>query len=366
MSFIGTIRDRLREYELFHRRGAVFLDRAPSLSGSSGAGSFGGCNPSLPEPDRETAVDAAPPLSESSGAGSFGGRNPSLPEPNQDTAVDAAPPPAGNLIFRDRNKAAFLPHSYGTPLDSRPDGKIVVFGLPKAGNVWLVSLLCDYTGLPPVHPIEDVDRPGVGMCHLTYESFMADRADFLHAVYLVRDIRDIIVSYYHNGQTQWFKDDLPNFHYETIAEFYFEWFLPRVVTVHQIHTHADAYLSFGVPVIRYERLCEEPERELGRLIKRLGLPYDEERIGQAVANNRIDKLRAEGRMLDRMVPPSHFRKGGHGSYRTELPDPVLQHATSEFGELIRKWGYPDANSASALSLREIGTTRTPAAGAGAT
>jgi Sulfotransferase domain len=268
------------------------------------------------------------------------GADPKLVDVSDRASEKNAPGPAANLIFRETNRTSFVPASYATPLDSRPDGKIVVFALPKSGNVWLVSLLCDYTGLPPIDPVAEVDRRGAGMCHFPYAGFMAQRADFLHAVYLVRDIRDVIVSYFHNAQTEWFKDGLPNFYYDTIEQFYFEWFLTRVVQVHQIHTHADAYLDFGVPAIQYERLCEEPEREFARLIKRLGLPYDADRIRECVAQNRIENLRARGRMLDKMVPPTHFRKGGHGHYKNELPATVLQHATEEFRSLIVRWGYP--------------------------
>lgn len=244
-----------------------------------------------------------------------------------------------NLLFQKRNETEYLPLSYGTPIDSRPDGKIVVFGLPKAGNVWLVSLLADYTGLPPCHPIQDATKAGVGMCHLPYEEAFAHRLDFLHGVYLVRDIRDLIVSYFHNGQTSWFKDDLPNFHYDAIEEFYFEWFLPRVVPYHDIHHHADPYIRFGLPIIRYERLYDNAEEEFGRLVKRLGLPFEEDRVRAAVENNRLNRLQQGGRMLDRMIPPTHFRKGGYGNWKTEMPPSVAQHATTEFRSLLRRWGY---------------------------
>jgi hypothetical protein len=229
--------------------------------------------------------------------------------------------------------------SYGAPLDGRADAKIVVFGLPKSGNVWLVSLLSDYTGLQPIDPFTDTDACGVGMCHLPYSEDIASRADFIHGVYLVRDLRDVIVSYFWNAQTEWFQKTLPSFHYSTIEQFYYEWFLPRIVPFHCILTHAEGFTTRGVPPILYERLYDDPAGELGRLIKRLGLHFDPERVAKVVERNTIDRLRKSGKQLDVFVPSTHFRKGGYGHYRQELPPKIIAHVNEIFGDVLKRWGY---------------------------
>jgi hypothetical protein len=89
-------------------------------------------------------------------------------------------------------------------------------------NVCLVSLLSDYCEPPPCDPWNDVDKSGVGMNHFAYTEKLSERLDFLHGIYLIRDIRDVIVSYFHYAQTPYYKEQ---FHYETLDEFYFEWFL---------------------------------------------------------------------------------------------------------------------------------------------
>jgi Sulfotransferase domain len=229
--------------------------------------------------------------------------------------------------------------SYGAPLDSRPDAKIVVFGLPKSGNVWLVSLLSDYTGLKPIDPFTDVSARGVGMCHLPYSEEIASRGDFIHGVYLVRDLRDLIVSYFWNSQTEWFQKTLPSFHYPTIEQFYYEWFLPRVVPFHRILTHAEEFTIRGVPPVSYERLYDNPVEELGRLIKRLGLHFDRDRVAAVVEMNTIDRLRNSGKQLDVFVPETHFRKGGYGNYARELPPKIIAHVNEVFGDVLKRWGY---------------------------
>ena len=233
----------------------------------------------------------------------------------------------------------YLQPSYGAPLDGRPNTKIVVFGLPKSGNVWLVSLLSDYTGLTPIDPFTDVATRGVGMCHLPYSEEIASRADFIHGVYLVRDLRDVIVSYFWNTQTEWFQKTLPSFHYPTIEQFYYEWFLPRVVPFHRILTHAEEFTIRGVPPVLYERLYDDPLGEFSRLIKRLGLHFDPDRVAEVVERNTIDRLRTSGKQLDVFVPVTHFRKGGYGNYRQELPPKIIAHVNEVFGGILKRWGY---------------------------
>ena len=242
-----------------------------------------------------------------------------------------------SLIFCEPGQYVSL--SYGTRLDSRPDAKIVVFGLPKSGNAWLVSLLSDYTGLKPVDPIASPDQPGVGMCHLPYSEQLGNRSDFLHAVYILRDLRDIIVSYFHNSQRPDFRSGFPHFHYINIDQFYFEWFLPRVDVFHRIESHAEEFTKRGIPVVRYEQLHDQPAREFARLIRRLGLPIDDDKIETVVQNNTIERLSTTGKQLNVFLPPAHFRKGGYGSYKTELPPNVLSHVNSYFRPQLIRWGY---------------------------
>jgi hypothetical protein len=236
----------------------------------------------------------------------------------------------------------FRSPSFGISLTSCPDAKLVVFGLPKSGNVWLVSMLSKYLGLPAIAPYIDVDRGGVGMCHLPFSSEIAKRTDFVHGVYLLRDLRDIIVSYFYHTQRRDFRsveNGIPNCEFDTIEDFYYDWFLPRIVPYHRIFEHADDYVKRGVPVVRYEKLYDHPKRELERLLDRLGLPIDGDHISGVVEECGIDRLKRNGIHLDVYVPPEHFRKGGYGGYKAELPIAVLRHVNTTFGDLLSRWGY---------------------------
>jgi len=245
--------------------------------------------------------------------------------------------PARSLVFNPPE--VYWNQSYGTPLDVRPNGKIVVFGLPKSGNVWIKSLISDYFDLPGVEPVINVEKRGVGICHWAFRDDFLRRDDFLHAVYIMRDIRDIIISFFHYSQTERFLNARPEFHYRDIDSFYYEWFLSRMVTTYRWHTHAAEYAALGIPIVRYERLNSDPLGEFERLIRRWGLEVNKDRIRSAVEKNSIGQLKLTGKQLEVYVPPDHFRKGGSGSYQDELPPHVLRDINERFAEFLSRWGY---------------------------
>ncbi|MBI2804473.1 MAG: sulfotransferase domain-containing protein [Planctomycetes bacterium] len=241
------------------------------------------------------------------------------------------------LIFN--HPRSFWDESYGIPLNSHPAGKIVVFGFPKSGNVWLKSLLVDYFGLPPVEPMFDVAKPGIGITHRPLDRHVRERADFLHGACIIRDLRDVIVSFFKYTQTNRFRSARPEFHYDDLTSFYFDWFLSRAATSLKVMTHSERYARFGVPIVRYEKLRADTQGELRRLLLRWGLPIDEAKIQHAVAANQIEKLRKEGKSLEKEIAPEHFRVGAVGTFREDLPEIVLRDIETRFAHVLRRWGY---------------------------
>lgn len=234
---------------------------------------------------------------------------------------------------------SFGDDSYGIPLNAHPAGKIVVFGFPKSGNVWMKSLLVDYFGLAPVEPLYDVDKPGVGITHRPFDEHVGNRADFLHGVCIIRDLRDVVASFFKYTQTNRFRSARPEFHYDDAVSFYFDWFLSRSMTAHKLLTYAEHYARLGVPIVRYEKLRGNTEGELKRLVLRWGLPVDDVKIRQAVEANQFEKLRKEGKSLEKEIPPEHFRKGAVGTYHEDLPEIVIKDIETRFERVLRRWGY---------------------------
>ena len=265
--------------------------------------------------------------------------------PRRPSKSDKAPP-AASFSYETPWKSPIFEHprsfwltSYGTDFRSRPDGKIVVFGFPKSGNSWAVSLLADYFECPVIDPVVDVGATGVGMTHLPFCRHVADRADFLRGVCMVRDPRDVVLSYSHYSQTDAFKQARPEFHYQDLRTFYYDWFLSRAVPAHRFNLHADQYAGLGVPTLRYEALRAAPADELCRLLRVWGDKADQSGIEASVEANELSKLQREGKMLNTFTSSTHFRKGAVGDYKTELPADIIMDVEVRFNEMIGRWGY---------------------------
>jgi len=221
-----------------------------------------------------------------------------------------------------------------------PNGKIVIFGLQKAGNTWLHSLLADTFDMPYLFYLNEVATPGVLSTHLPFCNEIKFRHDFTHGVCLVRDLRDMIVSYFEYMQTASYQSDIPYAKYADIETFYYDWFLSRLVPAHRFHTYWEEYAERGVPVLRYERLRQDTKAELVRLFERWSQPYDEARLDKAIAANELQALKKTGKQLgDVQIATSHFRKGLSGSYKTELPPAILADVEERFGKVLKRWGY---------------------------
>lgn len=229
--------------------------------------------------------------------------------------------------------------SYGVAIDSHPYGKIAVFGLPKSGNVWLKSLLSDYFSLPGINLFSQLEQRGVGVSHQPYSPEIAMRADIVHGVCIIRDIRDVIASFFHYTQTERFRSARKEFHYDDIHTFYFDWFLSIIVPQNRWHTFAEEYARMSVPIIRYERLYDDAVEEIRRLVLHWGLEFDRKRAESVVRQNSLEALKKTGKNFEIHVEGSHFRKGGYGNFKNELPEYIVDDISERFAEVQKRWGY---------------------------
>ncbi|MDG3042453.1 sulfotransferase domain-containing protein [Roseicyclus marinus] len=220
------------------------------------------------------------------------------------------------------------------------NGKLVIFGIPKCGNTWVQSLLCKYFDVSPVLTVDEFNIGGVLSIHDPFESYMRERTDFVSGICLIRDIRDIIVSYFHYANTDQWRRSMTRSYYDDFDAFYYEWFLSRCVPAHRLHTFAEEFAARGVPIVRYERLNASPQHEFSRLLRRLGYDVDHKHLHYCVEQHQLSKLKKEGLDIRYRVETSHFRTGGWGNFLEEMPSHILADVNRRFSGYLERWGYP--------------------------
>ncbi|MGB1247856.1 MAG: sulfotransferase domain-containing protein [Chitinophagales bacterium] len=220
------------------------------------------------------------------------------------------------------------------------NAKIAVIGLPKSGNTWLTGLFADYFDLPVVHYNADRNKKGVTMFHRSFSRKMYMRRDIISVAYIVRDIRDVLVSYYNYSKTDDYRKYVdPNAYYENIEDFYYSYFLSRLIYQYDWYNHTEEYISHGVPIVKYEDLWDDTSMTLRNLLMKMNVPVDEDKIKKAVDNNTIAKSKKAGKQLWRKISTSHFRKGGYGGYKEDLPESIIEDINERFSPFLKRWGY---------------------------
>lgn len=217
------------------------------------------------------------------------------------------------------------------------DGHILIAGFPKSGNVWLSSLVAGCLDLSAEH------KPGCCHVHYTHKALSDEwlyDSGLFRGVVLIRDLRDVIVSLYHWLQTDGYK----NYHkhgphqiFYDLETMYIEFFLRRFSKM-PLAELADGYVERGWPLIKYERLYDNTERELKRLFDIWGIAVSQEKIKAVVSANTITEIKKAG-VLESYIEQDHFRKGGYGNYVNEIPPHILKDIEQRFGDYLRSWGY---------------------------
>ena len=226
---------------------------------------------------------------------------------------------------------------------------VVIAGFPKSGNTWFQYLSAGLVGGVDVTQIDDEvvnalipDADGVGFYQRRYEpmllkSHALPRADFRRVIYIVRDGRDAMVSYFHHFNALHGKIDFPTL-VRDAPELPARW-----------HEHVEAWLAnphgAELLVIRYEDLKRDCVGELARVCAFLGRPVDPAqlaRITEAASFGQMkQREQAKGWSDPRWPKDKPFvRRGAVGSFRDEMPPEALALFLAEAGPTLQKLGYP--------------------------
>jgi hypothetical protein len=168
-----------------------------------------------------------------------------------------------------------------------------------------------------------------------------------HAIYIVRDPRDVAVSLaHHDGITPAQAvcrladpDAMLGRHRDGVDR------QLRQVT----GSWSDHVLSwvddapFPVHVVRYEDALDDPVGTFGTAFRIVGIDVEDDRLEAAVAAASFDRLEAAERAAGFRERPANmtafFRRGGTGGWTTDLPAASAMEIEAAHGEVMRRFGY---------------------------
>lgn len=225
---------------------------------------------------------------------------------------------------------------------------VVVASFPKSGRNWLLFLIANallageeeertvtFRNIHDLVPEDDprnATLPGVDGITATHREFDGRRG---RVVYMIRDPRDVLVSYHDYLSGRWSHEVPP---LEAFVESD-RWGIPAWCR------HVASWAPARSRLVRYEELHEDTGGELRRLLDDLGLPVDDASVERAVERSSfqsMERIEREHGLPEREgADPSYrfMRKGTVGEGRTALDRASLQRMVELAGDTLRRYRY---------------------------
>ncbi|MCI0736148.1 MAG: sulfotransferase domain-containing protein [Beijerinckiaceae bacterium] len=249
-----------------------------------------------------------------------------------------------------------------TPITQFLPEDIFIVGYPKSGNTWFQSLVAGVLyGVDPrfapsalaqdLLPYLSYDKLSPRKIYRRYatptffHSHDLPRAEFRRVVYLLRDGRDVMVSYRH------YREAIDGVEYDFLN------FVSPETALYSGHwaEHVDAWMKnpcgAQMLVVRYEDLICEPVRELERFCQFAGISRDSSHLKAIARAASFENLRDKEKRIgfgwpDHKFPAdkSFFRRGAAGSHKDEMPPDVLKKFLEHAGDTLWRCGYTNGGN----------------------
>jgi hypothetical protein len=237
-----------------------------------------------------------------------------------------------------------------TPIAETDPADIFIAGYPRSGNTWFQNLLTGVVyGLDPAFAPDTLIQELVPDVHqkpyykrfqtpMFFKSHHLPRPEYKRVVYLLRDGRDVMVSFFHFNRAL-FGDKVDFMRMVTQGEYLIpcKW-----------HRHVEEWMQnpYGAQllILPYEKLKQNPVDELRKFCNFAGLDRSDDLLARAVAQSSFGIMRAKERASgwdNPSVPQGKFfvRRGEVGSFSDEMPPEILEAFMSDAANTLRKFGY---------------------------
>ena len=227
-------------------------------------------------------------------------------------------------------------------------GDTVIVGFPKSGHTWMQGIVAGLkygvdAGIAPDTLIQDLvpdlhqqrwRRRYSGSQLL--KSHHLPRPDFQRVIYLIRDGRDVLVSYYHWRCAYGFTGTM----HDLLAETH-----PTYATWQQ---HVELWTSnpFGarLAIVFYEVLLREPARALHDVVDMLDLDVSEDHVDRVAEWCRFERMQRKEQLHGWDNPrwpqgKRFLRRGVAGAYADEMDEQTLKMCERDYKATLAALGY---------------------------
>lgn len=242
----------------------------------------------------------------------------------------------------------------------------------RSGSTWLRFVLAEilsgqssqFTNVNTIIPeliLHKEGKPVTGSQGRLIKTHEPYRGEYGRAVYLVRDVRDVLLSNYVReksmGLTAYICED------DSLDQYIPHFLAGRTVRYGSWQNHVESWMNSPLAgrgdllTVRYEDLRKNTEEGLHAILQFLGVKASSDQVRTAVNNNSLEKMRekedkvkADRASHEKDILLKFHRNGAEDArfvrtgsvegWRKRLTDSQLQIIDHEAGELLTRCGYP--------------------------
>jgi hypothetical protein len=230
-----------------------------------------------------------------------------------------------------------------------PDDVFIV-SYPKSGNTWMRFLIGNYlTGnecsfenchriTPDIHMNPDrcreIDRPRFIKSHAPFQP------QYPKVIYIVRDPRDIAVSYFR------YRQKIGKRSRDASIQDFLDDFFDGVGPYGAWDDHIRSWLNADTRLlrVRYEDMLDDAASEFRRVLQFIPVEIDDEALVAAVEASSFSNMRKmeeenAGANIRGDSSTRFVRKGKKGNWRTIFDDATNERFVYEYGNIMSNLGY---------------------------
>lgn len=236
------------------------------------------------------------------------------------------------------------------------DSDIFLVSYPKSGNTWIRFLIgnyfstnqCDFTNIhsivPDIHynpnQINTIGKPRIIKSHSSFCS------NYRKVIYLVRDGRDVAVSYYYHYLK--FNQDQDSISFEEYIKIFNEGKVNYGLWADHVNSWIDNLSSIDqYLILKYEDIHKNPFDCLRRIINFCELTVDEERIKEAVEYSKLENMQSVEKQQSNHAPIlaksnkniNFVRSGQIGEWQSFFTESMKNEFLRVHGNALAKFNY---------------------------